>query len=254
MAFGIPGSNEGASGSNGLYLARIQYDARSGFFTRVNRVQRESGWEDDPQEPSRGVKFAMDFGSMEAGYIKFAKPPAFVLVPYLGAATAWPQQPTEMTEAKQGEKSKKAFQPGIRIKVMSQATFGDPEPRYFAHTAKGVLDTMDALYQEFIRAPEAAAGKVPLVHHVSTKTIETSGPKGTTKNYAPVWAIVGWIDRPAGFGDRTVPPPSGGVRGVAREVAEVREIPGVKTATAPVPELAEAARRAAEELEEPLPF
>ncbi len=245
MAFGIPGSNDGG-GSSGPFLARIQYDARSGFFTPVNRVQNGAGWVDDFGEPTRGIKVAMDFGSMEAGYIKFAKPPAFVLVPYLGAATNWPAQPTEMTEAKPGEKARKAFLPGIRVKVMSQTTFGDAEPRYFAHTAKGVLDTMDALYQEFIRAPEAHAGKVPLVHHASTKTIETSGPKGTTKNYAPVWAIVGWIDRPAGFGDRTVPAPNGAV---------VAAPPPRPATAAPVPELVQRQQVAAEELEDSaLPF
>jgi len=204
MAFGIPGSDAGGSG--GMFLSRVQYDARSGFFTSVDRVQTDAGWQDKAGEPFRGLKAAFDFGSMEAGYIKFASPPAFVLVPYIGDATQFPQQPQEMTEAKPGERPRKAFMPGFRVKVMGKA-FSSPEPRYFAHTGKGVLATMEELYRAFIAAPEAAAGKIPVCEHSATRTLETSGPRGTTKNYAPEWRIVAWVDRPDAFGERTCPPP-----------------------------------------------
>lgn len=211
MAFGIPGSNEGGSDS-GPFLARVQYDARSGFFTNVDRVQGSDGaWSDRAGEPYRGLACAMDFGSMEVGYIKFASPPSFLLVPFVGAATNYPAQPQEMTTPKPGEKPRKAFLPGFRLKVMGKA-FGDGEPRYFAHTAKGVMASMEELYLLYAGSPEAHAGKIPLVLAAGTKTLETSGPRGTTKNYAPTWQITGWIDRPTGFGERTVPPPSGSVR------------------------------------------
>ncbi len=206
MAFGIPGSTAGTD--SGSFLARVQYDARSGFFTNVDRVQGEDGrWGDNAGEPYRGLTAAFDFGSMEAGYIKFASPPAFILVPFVGDATVYPPQPQEMTTpAKQGEAARKAFLPGFRIKLAGKV-FGDAEPRYFAHTAKGVLATMEELYKAFSAAPEAARGLIPVVQHASTKTLETSGKHGTTKNYAPEWKIVQWIDRPAIFGDRTCPAP-----------------------------------------------
>jgi hypothetical protein len=207
IAFNIPGSNDG--GSSGPFLARVQYDARSGFFTNVDRVQTDAGWSDRPGEPYRGLTAAFDFGSMEAGYIKFASPPAFVLVPFVGDGTPYPPQPQEMTEAKPGEKPRKAFLPGFRVKLLGKA-FGSPEPRYFAHTAKGVLGTMEDLYAAFAAAPEAARGMIPVVNHASTKTIETTGPRGTTKNYAPVWSIVQWVERPAAFGERTCPAPMAG--------------------------------------------
>jgi len=207
MAFGIPGSNDGGTG-NGPFLARVQYDARSGFFTNVDRVQTDAGWSDRPGEPYRGLTAAFDFGSMEAGFIKFASPPAFVLVPYIGDGTQYPPQPQEMTEAKQGERARKAFQPGFRIKVMGKA-FASPDPRYFAHTGKGVLATMEELYRAFAAAPESRGGQIPVCQHVSTRTLETTGPRGTTKNYAPEWKIIGWADRPEAFGDRTCPAPSG---------------------------------------------
>lgn len=189
----------------------MQYDARSGFFTNVDRVQGADGaWSDKAGEPYRGLTAAFDFGSMEAGYIKFASPPAFVLVPFVGDETGYPPQPQEMTQPKPGETPRKAFLPGFRIKLMGKA-FGSPDPRYFAHTAKGVMATMEELYRSFASAPEASAGLIPIVQHVSTRTLETSGPRGTTKNFAPEWKIVQWIDRPATFGDRTCPPPSGGM-------------------------------------------
>lgn len=211
MAFGIPGSNDGG-GSGGVFLSRIQYDARSGFYTNVDRVQGADGaWTDQAGKPYPNPTFAVDFGSMEVGYVKFAKPPTFLLVPYLGdGLTEYPRQPDEMVPGdKPGDKPKKAFQPGFRLKVMSQKTFGDPEPRYLSGNSKSLMAGVDALYQVFIRAPEAASGKIPVVTSVDTKTVETKGPKGTTKNYQPIFNVVQWIDRPAGFGDRTVPPPGG---------------------------------------------
>lgn len=206
MAFGIPGSSTGTD--NEPFLSRVQYDARSGFFTNVNRVQDADGkWGDKAGEPYRGLTAAFDFGSMQAGYIKFASPPAFLLVPFIGAATVYPAQPQEMTEAKGDERAKKAFQPGFRIKLLGKA-FGDGEPRHFAHNAKAVMATMEELYNAFCAAPEAARGLIPVCQHSSTKTIETKTPKGTNKNYAPVWSIVQWIERPAAFGERTCPAPA----------------------------------------------
>jgi hypothetical protein len=218
MAFGIPGSSDGGS-SGGAFLSRIQYDARSGFYTNVDRVQGPDGaWADQASKPYPNPTFAVDFGSMEVGYVKFAKPPTFLVVPYLGEGrTDYPLQPDEMVPGdKPGDKPKKAFQPGFRLKVMSQKTFGDGEPRYFAGSSKALMGGVDALYREFIRAPEAAAGKMPVVTSVDTKTIETKGPKGTTKNYQPIFSIVQWIDRPAGFGERTVPPPGGAMPAAPR--------------------------------------
>lgn len=209
--FGIPGASGGTD--SGPFLGRIQYDARSGFFTNVDRVQDASGnWVNNTSEPYRGPQFAVDFGSIEAGFVKMGSPPVFLLVPFLGEGrTVFPPQPEEMAPSKPGERPRKAFMPGFRVKVMSQKTFGDQEPRYFSSTAKSVMGSVWELYGAWAAAPEAATGQIPVVVHDGTRTIETSGKHGTTKNFAPVFRITSWIDRPAGFGDRTVPPPSGAV-------------------------------------------
>ncbi len=247
MAFGIPGSNEGTG--TGPFLARVQYDARSGFFTNVDRVQGADGrWTDSAGEPYRNLVAAFDFGSMEVGYIKFAAPPSFVVVPYLGDATVFPAQPQEMTQPDKDGKTRKAFQPGFRMKLMGKV-FGDGEPRYFAHTAKGVMGTMQDLYSAYIAAPEAAQGLIPVCTHSSTKTIETSGPRGTTKNFAPVWTITAWVPRPEGFGDRTVPAPM--PRAAAPQPSQAPSAPPARHVPPPVAAAPEPVR---EEAVADLPF
>ncbi len=71
-----------------------------------------------------------------------------------------------------------------------------------------VLEAVDELYQEFRRAPEAAAGQIPIVQ--LTKTIPVVfGKRKQHENtvYAPCFLIVGWTDRVPEMGERTVPPP-----------------------------------------------
>jgi hypothetical protein len=234
MAFGIPGSDNGTA-SDGPFLGRMQFDARTGFFTTVDRIQGADGnWADKATQPFQNPAFAADFGSFQVGYIKFASPPAFLLVP-LGQPI--PQQPEEMSIAKPGERPRKAFLPGFRIKVMGKV-FGDGEPRYFAGTSKALLTAMEDLHTAFLAAPDSRSGQIPLVAVTGTRTIETVSPRGTTKNYAPIFAITGWIARPEGFGERTVPAPSSLVAAPPR--------------AAPAPVAAPAPARV-EELE-PLPF
>jgi hypothetical protein len=249
MAFGIPGSNDGG-GSSGPFLARIQYDARTGSFVNVDRIQGADGaWSDRKSRPYYDPSFAVDFGSMEVGYIKLDTPPAFLMVPYFGEGrTEYPRQPDEMAAAKPGETPRKAFLPGFRLKVMSSKTFGDSEPRYFSGNSKSANKGVENLYKAFTAAPEASAGKIPVVVAEEAEAIETKGPKGTTRNFAPRFRITSWIDRPAGFGERTVPPPGGAMP------AAPRPAPVQQAARQPVPEMAAAAAMAAAELDEPLPF
>lgn len=221
MAFGIPNSDGG--NDSGPFLNRIQFDARSGFFMNVDRVQDSAGeWVKRESDPYRGPVFAADFGSFMVGYIKLTGTPAFLLAP-MGQPI--PQQPSEMTAPDKNGKTKHAFMPGFRIQVMSQKTFGDMEPRYFSGTSKALMGAMEELYMAFQASAEARAGKIPLVSVASTRTIEIKSKEGTSKFYAPVFAITGWIERPEGFGERTVPAPGG---------AAVQAAPAPKPTPAPV--------------------
>lgn len=201
---GIPGSEGGAAGG-GEFLGRLQYDARVGFWKVVRRVQGPDGrWTSDAGDffPPP-LSFLMDIGSLEVGYIKLDSAPAFVLAPYGGNI---PPQPQELKTDENG-KSRKAFQPGFRIKVQSPKTFGDADAYYFSANSRTVLGPMDELITQALATPEAAQGLVPVVQVTGKKEVQA----GQSKFYAPVWQIVSWQPRPAVFGERIVPPPSGSI-------------------------------------------
>lgn len=207
MAFGIPGSES----QSGEFLGRIQYDTRVGFWQVIKRVQEAGGgWIDDKSEQFKNPTMLLDMGSLEVGYIKFASPPAFMTVPY---GHPIPPQPQDMMADANG-KQRKSFLPGFRLKVASSKVFGDSNAYYFAHNAKTVMEPMDELYQLYEQAPEAAAGKVPLVAVTGTRVVEIRSPQGTNRYHAPIFSIQGWYDRLEVFGPRTVPEP-GAVNGHA---------------------------------------
>jgi hypothetical protein len=203
MAFGIPGSDGGSS--SGEFLGRINVDARTGFWTITKRIQKDGMWTNDTTPPFQTPTMLMDFGSLEVGHIKIGSPPAFMLVP-MGQPI--PPQPQEMQEGRPGEKPRKAFQPGFRIKVMSQKTFGDGDAYYFSANSKTVVGAVEALWLQFCASPEAAAGKVPVVNVTGSAKLKKDTPQGASTFFAPIFAIAQWVDRPAVLGDRTVPPPA----------------------------------------------
>lgn len=224
MAFGIP--NNDAGGDGGKFLNRIQFDARSGFFMNVDRVQNSQGeWVKKESDPYRGASFAVDFGTLEVGYIKLTGTPSFLVVPF---GKPIPPQPSEQTTPDKQGKTKHAFTPGFRVQVMSRKTFGDNEPRYFSGTSKALCGAMEDLHNAFLAAAEARTGQIPLVTASGTKTIEVKSKEGTSKFYAPIFTIESWIDRPAGFGERTVSAPGGAV-------PQPRPAPAPQVAAAPPP-------------------
>jgi hypothetical protein len=203
MPFGIPGS-EAATGTGGAFLGRIQYDTRVGFWKTVKRIQNSDGsWGDEESEPFKNPTLMMDFLSLEVGFIKFASPPVFLVVPY---GKTIPSRPDEMMTDSQGKK-RKAFLPGFRIKVAGPRVFGDAEAYYFAHNSQTVMNPMDELHQLYLASPEAKTGKVPVVAVTGSKVVEFSNQNGTSKFYAPVFEIKQWQARLPVFGEATVAVP-----------------------------------------------
>lgn len=240
MAFGIPNSDP----ATGEFLSRIQYDTRVGFWKIVRRTQAPDGaWSDNESEPFKNPTMLVDFGSLEIGFIKFASPPVFMLVPF---GSAIPVQPEEMQTNAQGRQSK-AFNPGFRVKVYAPKAFGDKLAYYFAHNSKTVLGAMDAVHQLYLADPEAKTGKVPLIGCTGTTKNEVTTKFGTNTFYAPVFAIQGWHERPEVFGARTVAPPNGGRIEHVPNAAQAKASEPVKTA-----EPAMASTNAA--LDDDLPF
>lgn len=171
------------SGSNGAdILARIQYDAKAGRWNRVDRTQNASGeWISDMVELDKGDMFLADFAGIEVGWIAFTSGgPDFQMVP--NGRNVGPR-PSDNHKA------------GFRMRVLLPK---EEEPRTFASTAKSVLAVIDDLHT---KASEAPAGQVPVVKIAGTRVIETKGPSGMTRNYAPLLEIVKYVPRPAALGD-----------------------------------------------------
>jgi hypothetical protein len=204
MAFGIPGTE--SSSSNNEFLGRLQFDARSGLWKHVTRMEEGGRYFNSESEDYMNPSFLMDFGSLEVGYAKISSPPSFLMVPF---GSPMPQCPQELTP-----EGKKAFNPAARIKVMSPRTFGDDAPRYFLLSSKTGLPAMEEAWNAFAASPEAATGVIP-VAQTSTRTVEVKTPQGLSKFKVPVFTFVNWIERPASLGERVVPVPAGGARPVA---------------------------------------
>lgn len=233
MAFGF---TETEGSSNGEFLGRLQFDARVGSWKVVKRVQGADGYSTVEGDPSFSASFAIDFGTLEVGFSKIASPPVFMMVPY---GKPLPLQPEEMqTDDKTGKKTK-AFKPAFRAKVAGKM-FGDNAAYYFSANSKNVMNATDALYNLYLAAPEAAEGKIPVVSSAKSTAIKTSTSSGTSTFYAPGFMIVAWIDRPAVFGERTVPAPSAGrTAQTASAAPPTRHVPA-PTAKLPEPAMVDA--------------
>lgn len=173
-------------------LPYIRYDARAGRFYLIDRAQESDGsWSSNEDELQPGWQAAIDFGSVEIGWMAFSagQAPSFEMVP---VGHPLPPRPSEN------------HRQGFRVKLMGKAIGGIRE---FTANAKAVISTFDSLHTEFEAAQEAVAGMIPVVKMTRTIPIKTKTPGGETTNYAPMWQIVQWVPRPAQFGERTVPAP-----------------------------------------------
>src|SRR6185369_1603116 len=123
-----------------------------GRMFKVERTQGMGGWENNRVDiSSPPPAFAIDFGSIEVGWIMFAATgPDFQLVP-LG--NRLPDKPS------------KDHKPGFRVKLSGRVIDGIRE---FSHSAKCVRESMDVLHTLFEASPEAAQGKIPVVKLTGT--------------------------------------------------------------------------------------
>ncbi len=215
MALGLDtGSSNGEATFNPLLI----YNAKAGRLYKRDRIESatsDSGWENRDTELPTGTKFAVDFGRVEIGWMKIATgmAPSFHLVP-LGQ----PMPPRPDQEHRQG----------FRL-----LCWGSPQGplggiRELAATAKTVLSAVDELHTEFEAAPEAAAGKIPVVSFVGADPVTTKNVHGTQTNFRPRFEVVQWIDRPEVLGERTVPPP-------ARKAYQAAAAPAAPASPAPPP-------------------
>lgn len=174
----------------GDYADIVKYDARAGRMFRVDRTQGASGWETNNVEITSGFQAVMDLDNISVGWALFAAgvAPQFAMVP-LGQDL--PPRPSD--QHKQGFR--------MMVKLGKQSG-GDI--REIASQAKVVIAAMDQLHTEFTAAKAANPGKLPVVALTGTTPVVSTGKGQSSTNYAPVFQIVKWVDRPVELG--AIPP------------------------------------------------
>lgn len=189
MAFGF---NYESSG--GDIIPIVKFDARAGRFFRIDR----SDGVNNPVDITTSFKAVMDFENIEVGFINFpaGSAPEFKVAPI---GQPMPENP--------GGK----FRQGIRMMLKLGKDCGG-DVREIASTAKAVLGAFDACHTAYLAGLKENPGKLPVVALETTIPIVTQGrdEKGNavkTTNYAPVFKIASWVDRPA---DLVFSPKNGG--------------------------------------------
>ena len=169
------------AGGDGNFTVYVKYNAKAG---------RWSTKEDKPEAEDFEVSdmtAVFDMPNIKTGWFLFAP----------GVAPVKTFDPS-LTEAagKPGE----GFKRGFELNVFSGKNLLGV--REFSSTAGVVIEAMNALYDHWVAAPEAKAGKLPVVKCVKVHPV--TNKHGT--NYQPQLEIVSWVDRPAELGAASVAP------------------------------------------------
>lgn len=182
MALGL------ATESSGSFVPFVKFDARAGRWFR--KGDKEKG-ETSDVDVTNGFAAVMDFANIEVGWMLMAagQAPAYVMQPVSAGLPAKPE----------GD-----FKQGFRMKVMLSNQLGGGVHE-FASSSKAVIAKIDAAHTIYSTAPEAKAGKLPIFSMSGTEVVESTSPKGTTRNYAPAFKLEGWVDRPAGLAGSGAP-------------------------------------------------
>lgn len=183
MALGL----QTESGGGGDFNKVIKFDARAGRMFRVDREQDASGsWNTENVEVTNGFTAIMDLENIEVGWCLFAAgvAPQLSLVK-LGQPL--PQRPSDQHKQ------------GFRMMMkLGKSSGGDV--REIAATSKAVLGAVDDLHNAFEAGRAANPNKLPVVALTGSKAIVSTGKGQTSTNYAPIFEITKWVDRPADLG------------------------------------------------------
>lgn len=187
MALGL---NTEAGG--GDFSDICKFDARAGRMFRVDREEVGGQWQTNNVEITDGFQAIMDLENIEVGWGLFAAgvAPSFALVK-LGAAM--PPRPTDQ--------HKQMFR---LLMKLGKASGGDV--REFGSQSKCVIASIDDLHTAYEAQKAANPGKLPLIALTGTKQVTSSGKGQTSTNYAPVFEITKWLDRPADLTGSEKPP------------------------------------------------
>jgi hypothetical protein len=172
----------GNRGSNKTFLPVLKYDARSGEFALIDRVQSGGGW-DAVSTPIKLKDFrgipALDV--LEVGWIDFptGKPPDAVMVAAGNdAASRWGDPPAD------------GYKLGIRLIWKMPEILGGGI-RELLGTSIGLWHGVDQLHDDYMLEAKQHPGELPIA---TITSVQESG--GRNVSYTPVFKIIGWKSRP----------------------------------------------------------
>lgn len=122
--------------------------------------------------------FVADFANIKTGWFKFA-------------AGMAPDKVFDKSLSEPAVAPTSDHRRGFEVRLFSTKTFGGVV--VLSGSSMHLNNAIAELYGQYEAAPEAKAGKLPVVK--ATGTTPMKDPKGT--NYKPVFAIEKWVERPA---------------------------------------------------------
>ena len=166
--------------TTGDFLDICKFDARSGKFFKVEK--HVGGQKEDIELPP-GTKFAIDTGTLEAGWCTFtSQGPIRHMQPYIEGQAPIAQPPDKDSEGKM------MFRPAFYVKLAGNAIDG---VREWIGASAAVMNAMDEFYTQISRMAEFAAGKIPVVSIPSTVAIKSGTGAKSSTNYSPVLKLEG---------------------------------------------------------------
>lgn len=178
MGLGLPVKTPGSGEFNQL----IKYDARAGRMFRIDRIERNGSFEKNEVEITNGFQAIFDLKNINVGFVRFME----------NGAPDWAMVPLGQPLPKKPSNDHRA---GFRLNIKLAKSIGG-DVREFASAASCVINAMDQLQEAFSKAPEAAAGKLPIVALAGSTPVKSGSGQRTSTNYAPNLTIVQWVDRP----------------------------------------------------------
>ena len=158
-----------------------------GFNAKAGRWYTKRDGKDEPLFEVTDMTAVFDMTSLKTGWFKFTTnvAPEKVIDPSFTESAPNPGQD---------------FKRGFQLDLYSEKNLLGL--REFTSTATIVIQTMNALYDAWMAAPETATGQLPVVRCVGVTAI---GNKHGT-NYQPQFEIIGWTDRPEALGGGAAAP------------------------------------------------
>jgi hypothetical protein len=177
-------SNNSGGGGSETFVPYIKYDARSGRFFRMDRVERGGTWEGE-QVPIE-FRAVVDMENIEVGYIKFAAsgPPALRLVRY---GETMPEEPDE-----------EGWKQAVRVMLALHKSCGG-DIREISSNAGAFREGFDNLHDQWEEGMAANPGLLPIVEANDKLARPKESGRGSQRstNYVPAFEITGWVPRPA---------------------------------------------------------